>query len=211
MPKIEVYNLKGEKKGALELSPEVFGVALNSALLHQVYVALMANLRSPIAHAKDRSERKGSGKKPFRQKGTGSARQGSVRSPINRGGGVTFGPSKNRNFSKDVPKKMKRKALLTALSGKVTKEALVVVEALELEEKKTKGFASAFKKLALKKNSLLGFAESEKAMMRYARNLAGVKSVRTQDLNVADLLNTNQLVLSRESIGYLEKKYSQAE
>ena len=119
MAKYPVHNLAGEKAGEVELSDAVFGLKRNDALLHQVFVALAANQRSPIAHAKNRAERAGTGKKPFRQKGTGSARQGSSRSPLNRKGGVVFGPSKERNFKKDLNKKMKRKATALALSGKV--------------------------------------------------------------------------------------------
>ena len=133
MIKFPVHNLKGERVRELELSPSIFGLPKNDELLRQVYTVQAANRRRVIAHTKDRAERAGSGRKPWRQKGTGRARAGSVRSPIWRKGGITFGPTRNRNFKKDIPQKMKRKALLIVLSGKARDKELVVVENLKIE------------------------------------------------------------------------------
>ena len=134
----------------IELPEIVFGVQKNDALLHQVYVAQYANRRQVLAHTKDRAERAGSGKKPWRQKGTGRARVGSVRSPIWRKGGVIFGPTKDRNFKKDVSKKMNRKALAVALSGKLADKEIVIVDSLKMKEAKTKLMNKSLEALKLK-------------------------------------------------------------
>lgn len=207
MAKFPVYNLQGEKAGEMELSPKVFGLEKNDALLHQVFVAMQANQRSPIAHAKNRAERSGTGKKPFRQKGTGSARQGSSRSPINRKGGVVFGPTKNRNFSKDLNKKMKSKATLLALSGKAKSEDLIILADYNLAEKKTKEFAKAFDKLKIKGTKLVLFSEAEKELRQFCRNIAKAEVSLAKDLNVLDILNSKKLILSKDSVKFLEEKF----
>ena len=132
--KVDVYNNQGEKSGTLEISDQVFGLDMNEDLLHQIYVGEHANTRNVTAHTKTKSERRGGGRKPWRQKGTGRARVGSTRSPIWRKGGVTFGPRSNRNYSKKITKKMRRKALLTLLSDKARHKDLVVVDNFDLSE-----------------------------------------------------------------------------
>src|SRR3989339_1266964 len=136
--KAAVHNLEGKKIKDIELANFVFGVEKNDVLLHQVYVAQYANRQQILAHTKDRAERAGSGKKPWKQKGTGRARVGSVRSPIWRKGGIVFGPTKDRNFKKDVPKKMGQKALAVALSSKVRDKEMFLIEDLAMKEAKTK-------------------------------------------------------------------------
>jgi large subunit ribosomal protein L4 len=207
MIKFPVYNLKGEKIKDIELSDSVFGLPANDALLHQVYVSQYANRRQVLAHAKDRAERAGSGKKPWRQKGTGRARVGSVRSPIWRKGGVIFGPTKNRNFKKDVTKKMKRKALAITLSGKLADKEIVIVDSLEMKETKTKLMAKALEALKLKGGVLIGFSKGEKSSQRASRNISKVDNIDIENLNVFDILNHKYLVLSEEGIKVIEKKY----
>jgi large subunit ribosomal protein L4 len=207
MEKFPVYNLKGEKVEELELSPKVFGLENNDALLHQVFVAMEANQRNPIAHAKDRSERSGTGKKPHPQKGTGTARQGSSRSPLNRKGGVTFGPTKDRNFKKDVNKKMKQKATLLALSGKAKSNDIVIFSDFNLAEKKTKEFAKAFDALKIKGSKIVLFSEGENDLRKFCRNIHRVEASLAKDLSVSDLLKNKKLILSKDSIKFLEDKF----
>ena len=207
MIKFPVHNLKGERVRELELSPSIFGLPKNDELLRQVYTVQAANRRRVIAHTKDRAERAGSGRKPWRQKGTGRARAGSVRSPIWRKGGITFGPTRNRNFKKDIPQKMKRKALLIVLSGKARDKELVVVENLKIEKLKTKKMRQAVDNLKLKGSILLGFSNRERDIMRASRNLPDVVNIDANRLNVFDILNCKYLVVSEESIKMLEGKY----
>jgi large subunit ribosomal protein L4 len=208
MAKFPVYNLSGEKVEEMELSAKVFGLEKNDALLHQVFVAMQANQRNPIAHAKNRAERAGSGKKPHPQKGTGTARQGQARSPINRKGGVVFGPKKDRNFKKDLNKKMKTKATLLALSGKAGNDDLVILADYNLAEKKTKEFAKAFDKLKIKGSKLVLFSEKEQELRQFCRNIARAEVCMVKDLNVLDILNTKKLILSKESVKFLEGKFA---
>jgi large subunit ribosomal protein L4 len=207
MIKFPVYNLKGEKIKDIELSDSVFGLPANDALLHQVYVSQYANRRQVLAHTKDRAERSGSGKKPWRQKGTGRARVGSIRSPLWRKGGVVFGPTKDRNFKKKVTKKMNRKALAMALSGKLAEREIVVVESLKIGEIKTKLMAKALQSLNLKGRILIGFSKKEKIYQRASRNIPKVDNIDVENLNVFDILNHKYLVLSEEGIKIIEKKY----
>jgi len=210
MPKVNVYNLEGKKVEDIELSLEVFGLKKNDELLHQAYVAIQSNQRQVLAHTKDRGERSGSGKKPWKQKGTGNARVGSVRTPVWRGGGVVFGPTKDRNFKKDINKKMMKKAILLAFSTKAKSENIIVLNKIELAEKKTKKFADIVKNLKIKGSSIIGFSDSEKKLQMYSRNLKKVNNILTSNLNVFDIMNNKNLILSKESIEYLEKKYKKA-
>lgn len=191
----------------LKLADSVFGLSANDDLVHQVYVGLMGNKRQVVADTKTRGERAGSGIKPWRQKGTGRARVGSVRTPVWRKGGVVFGPKSDQNFKKKINRKMNAKALITVLSGKLKDEELVIVDKLDLSEKKTKKMAEAIKKLDIKGSILLSFSDSEKEMIRTSQNLPKVKNTFTSQLNVLDILNKKNLVMSKESVKYLESKY----
>jgi len=204
--KISVHNLEGKKVEDIELDESIFGLPKNDDLLHQVYVAIAGNRRFTIAHTKDVSERAGSGKKPWKQKGTGNARVGQKRNPIWRKGGVAFGPTKDKNFSKDINKKMKQKAVLIALSEKLRSKSLVIVDSLEVKNKKTKDFAGGLKKLKIEGKALIGFDEKEKDLRMYCRNIENVTNVFTKNLNVLDLLNNKILILSKESVKYIEDK-----
>jgi len=203
-----VYNLEGKKVKDLELSEKVFNIPLNADLLHQVYVSMDANQRVAIAHTKGRGEVAGSGKKPWKQKGTGRARAGSVRSPIWRGGGIVFGPQKDRNFKKKINKKSNTRAILMALSEKLRSENLLVVDKLEAKNKKTKDIAGGLDNLKVKGSILINLAQGEKDNYLYVRNIKKVKCLPIDNLNVLDIMNHKNLILSEESIKYLEKKYN---
>jgi large subunit ribosomal protein L4 len=204
--KVAVHNLKGEKIKDVELSESIFGLKQNDTLLHQIYVAQYANRRKVLAHTKDRAERAGSGIKPWKQKGTGRARVGSVRSPIWRKGGVTFGPTKDRNFKKDIPKKMGKKALAIALSGKLKDGELVLAESLKMDEPKTKIMKQAIISLKLKGSTLIGFSKSEAGTKKASRNLEKVTNIDIENLNVFDMLNHKYFVMSEEGLKVLENR-----
>jgi large subunit ribosomal protein L4 len=210
MAKVSIYNLKGEKVEKLDLSDVVFGVKNNDDLIHQILTATTANQRKTLAHTKNRGERAGSGIKPWRQKGTGRARVGSVRTPVWKKGGVVFGPRKDRNFSQKINKKMNTLAIKMVLSGKLKDEEMIIVDKLEITEKKTKFMATAMKKLKIKGKTLIAFSEKEKQERLFSRNLEKVKNILTNQLNVADMLNNKYLLMSKESVKYLEKKYNNA-
>lgn len=205
-----VYNLKGEKTGTIDLPKGVFEVKKNDDLLHQVAVSLQSNRRHPIAHTKTRSEVRGGGKKPWKQKGTGRARHGSTRSPIWVGGGITFGPRNERNFDKKINKKMKEKALLMALSTKVSDNQLVVFEDMEMAKSQTKVVASAIAKvLNMPKPKVLFVLnpENKKAWMA-SRNCADSKVVSVNTISTLDVLGKKFLVTSKEEIEMLNKNLS---
>jgi large subunit ribosomal protein L4 len=192
----------------MELSDNIFSVPGNDTLIHQVYVAQFANKRTVIAHTKNRGERAGTGKKPWKQKGTGNARVGSRRTPVWRGGGVIFGPTKNRNFKKKINKKMNQKAVTIALSEKLKSKNLIVLDEIKLKEKKTKEFAKILKNLKIKGSALIGLTSQEKDLYLYSRNIPRINPIPTSHLNVFDILNNKYLVLSKESVKFLEEKYS---
>lgn len=208
MLKAPLYTVKGEKKGDIELPESVFGVPSNDTLLHQIYVAISANLRSPIAHAKDRGERAGSGKKPWKQKGTGRARAGAVRSPLWRKGGVTFGPTSDRNFSKETNRKMRQKALCVALSEKFRAEKLRVVDSFSFETKKTKEFVSLLEKLGVRPGkALLGFSGSDRDVERMSRNIDRTTNILSENMSAYDLLNHEYLVVTKEAVDMLSARF----
>jgi large subunit ribosomal protein L4 len=191
MLKITVKNTAGKDIKEIDLKESLFGLPSNDTLLHQVYVALTANQRHPIAHTKDRSERAGSGIKPWRQKGTGRARVGSVRTPVWRKGGVTFGPTKDRNFSKDTNAKMRQKATLVALSEKIRAGKLIVVDELGYPEKKTRLFAETLRNFGIAGKSLvLSLTGAELALAVIARNIPKVEHTLTENLNVMQLMGS---------------------
>lgn len=205
--KIKVYNTEGKELEQMAVSDTVFGLPKNDALVHQVFVSIQANSRQVLAHTKTRGERAGSGIKPWRQKGTGRARVGSVRTPVWRKGGIVFGPRNDRNFEMKVNKKMNAKAIATVLSGKVKDDELIVIDKLELPEKKTKAMAQILQSLKIKGKTLVAFTGDEKDLRLTSRNLATVENIMTDQLNVADMLSSKNLVMSKESVKYLEGKY----
>lgn len=207
--KVKVYNLQGKTIEDIQLSDSVFNIPVNHDLIHQVMVAITANMRQVLAHTKTRGERAGSGKKPWRQKGTGRARVGSVRTPVWKKGGVAFGPRKDRNFKKKVNKKMNARAIAMVLSGKAKDNELIVVDKIELEKKKTKEMARAIKNLKIKGRALIAYSDKEKDYRILSRNISKVENILTSQLNVLDMINSKYLLMSKESAKYLEGKYGQ--
>lgn len=209
MTKVTVKNIGGQDVKELSLKDFVFAVTANDVLLHQVYVALTANKRVAIAHTKDRGERSGSGIKPWRQKGTGRARSGSVRSPLWRKGGVTFGPTKDRNFSKDTNQKMRQKAVLVALSEKLRSKKLIVIDTLNYPEKKTKLFAEMLRALGITGKSLvLSLTGDERAVTVMSRNIPKIENTPTENLNVTQLLDREYLMMTEAGVKNLEKRFA---
>lgn len=206
--KVPVYNLAGDKTGEVTLPASVFGLAWNADLVHQVLRAHTANERQVVAHTKDRSEVRGGGVKPWRQKGTGRARHGSTRSPIWTGGGVTFGPTKERSFKQKINKKMNRKALLTVLSRKAKDGDVIAVEDFNIESGKTKEFAAVFEKLPLKKSTLLLTPVREEMLNRAAKNVPNVTVLSARNINVPLLLSAANLVLMKKSVKVLETVFA---
>ena len=207
--KAAVHNLAGKKIKDIELSDSVFALPENDTLLHQVFVAQYANRRQVLAHAKDRAERAGSVKKPWRQKGSGRARVLSVRSPIWRKGGVIFGPTKDRNFKKDISKKMNRKATAVALSRKLADKEIVIVDSLKMKEAKTKVMSRALEALKIKGSALVGFSKDERESKRASRNIRKIDNIDVENLNVFEILNHKYLVVSEGGIKIIEGKYKQ--
>lgn len=206
MQKAKVYNMNGEVIGEEKLDSALFEVLAKEGLIHQAVVAQMANRRQVLAHTKDRGEVRGGGKKPWKQKGTGRARQGSIRSPLWVGGGVVFGPRKDRNFHQKINKKMKRKALLMCLSDRAREEKIVVLDKLELDNFKTKKFLEILNKLPNKdKKTLLVLADNDKKIIKSAANLPRLKTIESVNLNVVDVLNHEYLMLPLATLQAVQK------
>ncbi|MDD4271511.1 MAG: 50S ribosomal protein L4 [Patescibacteria group bacterium] len=214
--KIKVYNQNAEADGEMELSPKVFGMKVNQDLVHQATVTQMANERQVIAHTKDRSEVRGGGRKPWRQKGTGRARHGSSRSPIWIGGGVTFGPRNDRNFKKRINKKMKQNAILMVLSDKAANDNFIILDKLEAAAFKTKVFnkiidgfeAKIFKsKKGAKRSFLIIVDKGDEKLSCSARNLTGIKLINTENINIVDLLKYKNLILNKAAVEKLTERY----
>ncbi|MCK5044861.1 50S ribosomal protein L4 [Candidatus Parcubacteria bacterium] len=206
---VDTYNQSGEKTKQTQLPAEIFEVKMNTDLVHQVAVSQSSNRRHVLAHTKDRSDVRGGGRKPWRQKGTGRARVGSRRSPIWKGGGVTFGPTKERNFKKDIPRKMRRKALFMVLSSKVESNTLILLDELKAEKGKTKQMAELLNKLPCKdQSSLLSLVEIDKKTILAARNIPKTQTIQTKELNVLDLLNHKYLVMSKEAAKVIQETFS---
>lgn len=206
--KYSVYNQEGKESGEVTLPKEIFEVALNSDLVHQVAVSLMANRRQVSAHAKTRGEVSGSGIKPWRQKGTGRARHGSKRSPIWKGGGVAHGPRNDRIFEREIPKKMRRKALFMVLSEKAKANTLVVLDEIKLEKGKTKEMASSLSKLpCAKQATLIALPNYDKKVVLASRNIKKVNIDDARNLNVLDLLNSKYLLITKDTVKTIEKTF----
>ena len=209
MLQVKVYNQEGKENGTIELAPEIFGVPINPALIQQVVVAQAANRRVAIAHTKTRAEVRGGGIKPWKQKGTGRARHGSIRSPIWVGGGVAFGPRKNRNFSHSINKKMKQQALCMTLSDKVHEEKIVVIDKMEFATPKTKQLAALLAKLpSAGRSVLLVTAKSDQNIIRSSRNLPDIRVIRADSLNVVDVMKYNSVVIIQDSLAVIKQYYS---
>jgi len=204
---VKTYDTNGKEVGQTRLPSEIFDVKVNSDLIHQVVTSQMANKRTVIAHTKDRAQVRGGGKKPWRQKGTGRARHGSRRSPLWKGGGVTFGPTKVRNFEKKINKKMKRKAILMVLSAKVKNDLLLILEKLSLEKPKTKLMAGVLGKLPFKGSALIVLPQLEKDIVRAARNIPDAATIEARNLNALDLLSFKYLIMPKDAIKVIKETF----
>ena len=207
MPKIDVYNIEGKKVSDLELNEKVFGIKPNEKVVHSVLVNYLANQRQGTANTKTRAEVSGGGRKPWRQKGTGRARQGSIRSPQWFKGGIALGP-KPRDYSYTLNKKEKRLAIRSVLSSKVLESNLVVVDKLDLKEIKTKEMVKALDALKVEGKTLIVLPEKNENVQKSARNIEGVKTSLVNTINVYDLLKYNKLVLTVDSVKSLEEVYA---
>ncbi|MGI6297061.1 MAG: 50S ribosomal protein L4 [Minisyncoccales bacterium] len=196
---------KAETKKILDKN--IFEVPLNPNLVHQVATSQMANKRQVIASTKTRAEVSGGGRKPWRQKGTGRARHGSIRSPLWVGGGVTFGPTSKRNFKKDIPKKMRRKALFMVLSEKAKNETLAIVGSIELKEIKTKEFKKMIDSLKLDGSALIVLESLNENIIKSARNIQGIKTIQAKDLNCLDILNHKYLVITQKGVEKIKETF----
>lgn len=209
-----IYNQKGEKVEEIELPKEIFEVKINPDLIHQVSVSQLANRRKRIANTKGRGEVSGGGRKPWPQKHMGKARHGSIRSPLWRHGGITFGPTKEKVFKREIPKKMKRKALLMVLSAKVKSNLLIILDKIKLDRPKTKLMAKVIENLRVKienfkKGSiLLILPEMNENLILAARNLPKVTLIRAKDLNCLDMLSFKYLIILKESIKVIKETFT---
>ncbi|MBP3802083.1 MAG: 50S ribosomal protein L4 [Clostridia bacterium] len=207
MPKIDVYDIKGKKVSDVELADSVFGIEPNEAIVHSVLVNYLANQRQGTQSTKTRAEVSGGGRKPWRQKGTGRARQGSIRAPQWIKGGIALGP-KPRSYKYSVNKKEKRLAIKSILSSKVLEKELTVVDKLELSEIKTQTMVKALKDLKVEGKTLIVLPEQNKNVLMSSRNIEGVKTILINNINVFDLLKYNKLVLPLDTVKKLEEVYA---
>ena len=207
MPKVDVYDIKGKNVSDVELADSVFGIEPNEAVVHSVLVNYLANQRQGTQSTKTRAEVRGGGKKPWRQKGTGRARQGSIRAPQWIKGGIALGP-KPRSYKYTVNKKERRLAIKSILSSKVLEKELTVVDKLELAEIKTKTMVKALSDLKVEGTTLIILPEQNKNVLMSARNIEGVKTILINNINVFDLLKYNKLVLPLETVKKLEEVYA---
>ena len=207
MPKVDVYNMQGKKVSDVELSEAVFGIEPNENVVHSALVNYLANQRQGTQSTKTRAEVSGGGRKPWRQKGTGRARQGSIRAPQWIKGGIALGP-KPRSYSYRINKKEKQLAIRSLLSAKVLDNELTVVDKLEVEEAKTKVMAKALTDLKVEGKTLIILADRNDNVLRSSRNIEGVKTIELNTINVFDLLNCNKLVLPLDTVKKLEEVYA---
>ena len=207
MPKVDVYDIKGKKVSDVELAENIFGIEPNEAIVHSVLVNYLANQRQGTQSTKTRAEVRGGGKKPWRQKGTGRARQGSIRAPQWVKGGIALGP-KPRSYKYTVNKKERRLAIKSLLSSKVLEKELTVVDKLELKEIKTKTMVKALSDLKVEGKTLIVLADKNENVLMSSRNIEGVKTILLNNINVFDLLKYNNLVLPLETVKKIEEVYA---
>jgi large subunit ribosomal protein L4 len=207
MPKVAVYNVTGAQVGEIELSDAIFGITPNAHVLHDAVVMQQASLRRGTHDVKGRSEVRGGGRKPWRQKGTGRARQGSIRSPQWVGGGTVFGPTP-RSYAYKLPKKVRRLALKSALSTKVNAQEIIVLDALSIDAPKTKDVVKLLNNLKLDKKALIVAAEQDANLFLSARNIPGVKVVEATGINVLDILHHDALVITKDAVSKVEEVFA---
>ena len=207
MPKVDVYDINGKKVSDVELNENVFGIEPNETIVHEVLVNYLANQRQGTQSTKTRAEVRGGGRKPWRQKGTGRARQGSIRAPQWIKGGIALGP-KPRTYTYRVNKKEKQLAIKSLLSAKVLDNELTVVDKLEVKEPKTKTMVKALTSLKVEGKTLIILADKNENVLLSSRNIEGVKTINLNMINVFDLLNCNKLVLPLDTVKKLEEVYA---
>ena len=206
MANVSVYNIEGKEVGKIDLSDAVFGVEVNEHLVHMAVVSQLANNRQGTQKAKTRSEVSGGGRKPWRQKGTGHARQGSTRAPQWTGGGVVFAP-KPRDYSFKMNKREKRAALKSALTSRVEENKFIVIDEINFEEAKTKNFANILKSLDVSK-ALVVLEDDNKNAELSARNIADIKTAKTNTINVYDILKYNTVITTKAVVAKIEEVYA---
>ena len=207
MPKVDVYNINGQKVGDIDLSDNVFGVEVNEVAMHSAVVNALANARQGTQSTKTRAEVRGGGRKPWRQKGTGRARHGSIRSPQCTGGGVALGP-KPRSYSYTLPKKVKRLALKSALSSKVLGKNIIVLDDLRLEAIKTKEMVNILNNLKVDSTALIVLPEIDRNVVLSARNIEGVQTTTANNINTYDILKHNKFIVTKEAVSRIEEVYA---
>ncbi|AEF16391.1 MULTISPECIES: 50S ribosomal protein L4 [Thermoanaerobacterium] len=206
MPKVAVYNINAEQIGEIELSDNVFGVEVNVPVMHEAVLNYLANQRQGTHSTKRRGEVRGGGIKPWRQKGTGRARQGSIRAPQWVKGGVVFGP-KPRDYSYNIPKKVKRLALKSALSSKVRDNEIIVIDDINIDEPKTKKIAEMLKKFDVK-NALIVIPDGKENVILSSRNIPNVKAVFANSLNTYDVLKYDRFIITKDAVNKVEEVYA---
>lgn len=204
MANVSLFKQDGTQNGTVELNADIFGIEPNNDVVFEAVVMQRASMRQGTHAVKNRSAVRGGGKKPWRQKGTGRARQGSIRSPQWRGGGIVFGPTPH-SYAYSIPKKMRRLALKSVLSQKVLDESLVVVDEFKFETPKTKDFAQSLSKLNVEKKALLVLEEDNESAVLAARNLSNVKIVEPTGINVLDIMNSDKLVITQKALSQVEE------
>ncbi|WP_046213347.1 50S ribosomal protein L4 [Paenibacillus wulumuqiensis] len=207
MPKVALYSIDGSQVGEIELSDSVFGIEPNTSVLHDAVVMQRASLRQGTHKVKGRSEVRGGGRKPWKQKGTGRARQGSIRSPQWKGGGVVFGPTP-RSYAFKLPKKVRRLAIKSALSSKVVANEIIVLDTLTLNSPKTKEFAAILNNLKVDRKALIVASEYDNNVALSARNIPGIKFVAADGVNVLDVLVHDKLILTKEAVQKVEEVFA---
>lgn len=207
MPKVALYDITGNQVGDVDLNDDVFGVEVNNHVMYEAVKNYLANQRQGTQSTKTRAEVRGGGRKPWRQKGTGRARQGSIRSPQWKGGGVVFAP-KPRDYSYKLPKKVKRLALKSALSSKVADNEIIVVDQLSLEQPKTKEMIKILSNLKAGKKTLVVIPERDDAVILAARNIPGVKTTFVNTINVYDILNCDSFLITKDAVNKVEEVYA---
>lgn len=207
MPKVAVYNMHGAQVGEIELNDNVFGIEPNKAVMYDFVKMQLANKRQGTSSTKTRTEVRGGGKKPWRQKGTGRARVGSSRNPVWRGGGIAFGP-KPRDYSYRLPQKVRRLALKSALSSKAIDNNIIVVDQLSFDEPKTKAMVQALQALNVGKKTLLVTADGNANVVKSARNIPGVKPMRADFINVYDILKHETLLITKDAVAMVEEVFA---
>ena len=204
MPKVAVYDMNGSQVDEIELSDAVFGIEPHAAVLHDAVVMQLASMRRGTHAVKNRAAVRGGGRKPWRQKGTGRARHGSIRSPLWVGGGVVFGP-KPRSYAYKLPKKVRRLAMKSALSSKVRDDELIVLDDLKMEQPKTREMVKVLGNLKADRKALVVSSTYDENVALSARNIPGVKFIQAEGLNVYDILNHDKLILTRDAVARVEE------